>query len=142
MRVMILEDDLNDLHIAADAARAMGIKDIEAFMWLAPAQKWLDEAIKGQKPLPDAIILDLAVGCESGYELLRAWHKAKLNSKIHMIVWSHLESRNREVCELFNVDAYVGKWEGAIALRDALRRVKSGHHELAAKERLRSLRRS
>ena len=123
MRVMILEDDLNDLHIAAEAARAMGITDIDAFMWLAPAQVWLDEVFQGQRPIPDAIILDLAVGSDSGCELLRAWHGANAKSKIHMIVWSHLESRNREICELFNVDAYVSKWEGTTALRDALRRL-------------------
>jgi DNA-binding response OmpR family regulator len=122
MRVMILEDDLNDLHIAADAARAMGITDIEAFMWLAPAQVWLEEAFRGERPLPDAIILDLALGCDSGYELLRAWHRANAQSKIHIIVWSNMESRNQELCDLFNVDAYFNKWEGATALRDALRR--------------------
>ncbi len=123
MRVLILDDDLNDLRIASDAARAMGIADVELFQWLAPAQSRLREGLRGEAPLPDAIILDLALGCESGYELLRLWHSNRAQAKVHMIVWSHLEERNQQLCELFNIDSYVSKWDGVGALSDALRLV-------------------
>ena len=38
-----------------------------------------------------------------------------------MIVWSQLEDPNRAICELFKIDAYVSKWDGESALREALR---------------------
>jgi CheY-like chemotaxis protein len=124
MRLLIVDDDLRDLRVAIDAARSVGIRNIEVFNWLQPAMKFLEEGFRGEGPLPDAVLLDLAIGCESGYEVLRARHSAHANSKIRVIVWSELdEDRNREICELFNIDEYVSKQDGAAALRQALRRI-------------------
>ena len=105
MRLLILEDDPKDLLRAADAAHAVGINVIDAFTELGPAKAFLD----------------LSLGYESGYELLRAWHSARAQSKVRMIVWSRLEDTNPAICELFRIDAYVSKWDGESALREALR---------------------
>jgi DNA-binding response OmpR family regulator len=121
MRVLILEDEPKDLKTASDIALAAGFNEIQAFMWLAPAILWLEEGLRGERPLPHAMILDLGLGSESGYELLRFWHSRQTDAKVHIIVWSQVEERNRDVCDIFGVDAYVGKWEGEAALREALK---------------------
>ena len=119
---MILEDDPKDSLLAVDAARAEGFEDIEAFTSLAPAVKRIEQALRGETPAPDALILDLSLGIDSGYELLRLWYKEG-QQKIRVIVWSYLEERNREICALFKVDAYVNKWEGQGGLREALKQL-------------------
>jgi len=121
MRILMLEDDPKDLRIASEAAHAAGYDEIQAFMWLAPARLWLEEGLRGERLLPQAMILDLGLGSDSGYELLRFWHSRQSNSKVHIIVWSQFEERNRDVCDLFGVNAYVGKWEGKAALLEALK---------------------
>lgn len=123
MRILIVGDDMKDLQIATDAARSTGFDDIEAFVDVDPAMASLRRALRGESPLPDAVILDLSLGPGNGYELVRFWHSTRTNSNIQMIVWSDLEERNREMCELFAVDAYVCKWEGEGALREALQRL-------------------
>jgi DNA-binding response OmpR family regulator len=120
MRTLIIEDNPNDLRIAARVARAAGFEDIEAFASLGNAIEHIEQGLRGERPLPDAIILDLNLGQDSGFEVLRHWRAAWPNSAMRMVVWSALGDHNRELCSLFHVDAYVHKWEGEAALREAL----------------------
>jgi CheY-like chemotaxis protein len=120
MRLLILEDNPNDILLATQTAHAAGFEDIEAFTSSAPATLRIEQAMRGEKPMPDVIILDLDLGAESGYEVLRFLHRKLAAQKVRIIVWSLLEERNREICALFNVDAYLCKWEGQAALRKAL----------------------
>jgi DNA-binding response OmpR family regulator len=121
MRLLILEDSPKDLQLAEDAARAEGFDDIEAFTSIAPAMLGIEQAMRGEKPMPAAAIIDLDLGSESGYEFLRLCYRKLARSGVHILVWSQLEERNREICALFEVDAYIPKWEGEAALREALR---------------------
>ena len=78
------------------------------------------EDLRDKARLPDGIVLDLDLGYDSGYELLRFWHSTPALSKIPLIVWSVLGEEQRGMCNLFKVNCFVGKWEGAAAFRDAL----------------------
>lgn len=119
-RLLLVENEPKDLRFATDAALSIGIAEIEARTSLSAAQAYLELGLKGEIPLPDAIVLDLDLGYDSGYEILRFWHCSPRLSCIPLIVWSILGDPQAEMCSLFNVTAYVGKWEGAAALRDAL----------------------
>jgi len=79
----------------------------------------LEKCACGEKRLPDGIILDLDLGVESGYEVLRYWRSTPALSRVPVLVWSVVEEQ-REVCELFHVNSFVSKWEGVGALRKAL----------------------
>ena len=120
MRVFIVGENLKDLQIAANAARSTGFHDIEVFVDVDPAVSSLKGALRGESPLPDAVILELNQSPGNGYELVRFWHSTRKQTNIKMIVWSDLDERNREMCRLLGVDVYVSKWEGEGALREAL----------------------
>lgn len=121
-KLLLIEDQPGDVRVAAAAAESLGIENVEACKTVHSALSSLEKGLSGQTPLPDAIVLDLDLGLESGFELLRYWHKTpKLNS-IPAIVWSVVEAQ-REVCELFKVTSFVSKWEGIDALREALRQI-------------------
>lgn len=119
-RLLIVEDQPGDLQVAAETARSLGISAVEARTTLQAARKYLEGALEGQLPLPDGIVLDLDLGYESGYELLRFWHCTPELARIPVMVWSILGEEQREICSLFHVNRYVPKWEGKDALREAL----------------------
>ena len=120
MRIFIIGDNMKDLQIATHAAHSTGFDEIEAFVDVDSAMASLKRALQGDSSLPDAVILNLNLGPGNGYEFVRFWHSTRTQTNIKMIVWSDLEERNREMCKLFGVDAYVCKWEGERVLREAL----------------------
>ena len=119
-RLLLVEDDPKDARLAEKAAREVGIVDVDAHTSVQSAQICLEKGLREEIPLPDAIVLDLNLGYESGYELLRFWHRTPRLAKIPVIVWSVLGDDQRQMCELFKVNAFVAKWEGSEAFREAL----------------------
>ncbi len=121
--LLIVEDQPSDLQVAAEAARSVGITNIEARTSYNAARTYLEKGIRGDVPLPDGIVLDLDLGYESGYELLRFWHSTPAISKIPIIIWTLLGEEQREICKLFNVSVYISKWEGVAPFREALLKI-------------------
>jgi DNA-binding response OmpR family regulator len=128
MHVLIVEDHPSDLHMAAEAATASGFSAIEARGSAVMAKAYLEKALQGEQPLPDAIVLDLDLGYDSGFELLRFWHSNPDLSKIPLVVWTVLGEQYREICRMFKVSAYVCKGEDISVLQQVL----SGLSGLAA----------
>ena len=119
-RLLLVEDDPKDVRVAAEVAKSVGIVEIDAQTSVQSAQSYLEKGLREEIPLPDAIVLDLNLGYESGYELLRFWHRTPRLAKIPLIVWSVLGEEQRKMCELFKISSYVAKWEGNEAFREAL----------------------
>jgi CheY-like chemotaxis protein len=119
-RLLLVEDQQKDLQFAADTARSMGIAEVDARTSSSGARAYLERALEGETPMPDAIVLDLNLGYESGYEVLRFWHRDSRLSKIPLLVWTVLGDEQRDMCKLFNVNSFVAKWEGEAAFREAL----------------------
>lgn len=119
-RLLIVEDQQEDMQRAAKAAEAVGFSQVDARTSVQAARGYLDSGLAGRGPLPDCIILDLDLGYESGYELLRYWHSTPRLSEIPVIVWSVLGEDQREMCRMFKVTRFVAKWEGMKAFQDAL----------------------
>jgi DNA-binding response OmpR family regulator len=123
MRVLILEDDLNDLLMATRIARRAGFEEIETLANLEQAIKVIEQGLRGERLLPEAVILDLNLGYDSGYEFLRHWRSIWKQVNIQIVVWSALGEWNQDLCAPFHVDAYVSKGEGEAALSRALQQL-------------------
>jgi CheY-like chemotaxis protein len=119
-RLLLVENEPKDVQLAANAAQAVGILEVDARTSLDAAKSYLEKGLKGEGPLPDGIVLDLDLGYDSGYELLRYWHSTPALFQIPLIVWSVLGEEQREMCKLFKVNCFVGKWEGTAAFQEAL----------------------
>lgn len=120
MQVLIVEDQPNDLRVAMAAAQESGFAAVEARTSASAARDYLEKGLEGKHPLPDAIVLDLDLGYESGFEVLRFWHGSPQLAKIPMLVWTVLGDQYREICSMFRVTAYLDKGADASALRNAL----------------------
>jgi CheY-like chemotaxis protein len=119
-KVLIVEDQAADAHLAADVVRSLGISDIEARSTAGSAKVYLEAAME-KNEAPDVIVLDLDLGYDSGHEVLRYWHTHRGAHKPHMVVWTVMGKEQQEMCKLFNVDAVVPKYEGAEGLASAIR---------------------
>ncbi|MGA7521264.1 MAG: hypothetical protein WBW84_02210 [Acidobacteriaceae bacterium] len=120
MQLLLVEDQPNDIRIAARAAEASGFSEVEARSSAGAARVYLEKALTGAHPLPDAILLDLDLGYESGFELLRFWHSDPEIAKVPLVVWTVLGDQYREICGLFRVKAYIYKGEDLSVLREVL----------------------
>jgi CheY-like chemotaxis protein len=123
MRLLVIENEPKDLKVAAETARELGFSDVDARSSLEAAKAYLEKGLNGESPLPDGIVLDLDLGYDSGYELLRVWHSNPALFKIPLIVWSVLGEEQRDMCNLFRVKWFIGKWEGVAAFREALSKI-------------------
>jgi CheY-like chemotaxis protein len=121
-KVLIVEDQATDAHLAADVVRSLGISDseIEARSTAGSAKVYLESALEKNEG-PDLIVLDLDLGYDSGHEVLRYWHTHRGPHRPRMVVWTAMGNEQQEMCKLFNVDAVVSKHEGAEALAAAVR---------------------
>lgn len=124
-RILIVEDQLKDRSLAQQTARSAGFTDIEAKADIHSAKCYLENALGAEEALPDLILLDLDLGHESGYELLRIRYDSPRLARIPLVIWTHLGHDNSEVCALFNINGYVSKWEGPAVLREVLARLLS-----------------
>lgn len=122
-RLLIIEDNPQQGRVAADLALRAGFSDLQALASSVLAVTRLSNEIKDRKSLPDGIILDLDLGAESGFEVLRFVHQNRLMHRIQVIVWTVMGQHEREICSLFGVEEYVSKHDGPDALLVALQRI-------------------
>lgn len=121
--ILIVEDTSADLRKAVDAAKGAGFTQFEVARFATDACHYLEKAIAGKTPLPDAMVIDLELNGESGFEVLRLWHGKRQLRPIPVVVWSVMGNREREMTELFRIDKFVSKEDGPKALLDALTRI-------------------
>jgi CheY-like chemotaxis protein len=117
--LLLIDDQSVDLKKATDVAEALGFDKIHTGNSVHAARTLLEEGLAGKGSLPDGIVLDLDLGMDSGFELLRMWHGTPRLAAIPILVWSVLDQQ-REMCELFKVTSFVSKWEGMGVFREKL----------------------
>jgi CheY-like chemotaxis protein len=121
--LLVVEDSATDLKAAAEAATEAGIPVVESQTTARGAREFLEKGLRGDGPLPDGILLDLDLGHESGFEVLRFWHSTPRLKAIPLVVWTILGQEQRDICGLFKVNGFISKWEGAAAFKDALNKM-------------------
>lgn len=129
MCVLIVEDNPRDMQLAMEVTRDAGFRSINAEPSLRGAERYLEEALEGERQLPDVIVLDLVLGVDSGYELLRLRCLTHSLADVKVIVWSEYYEHSREINSVFKINSYVGKWTGAAGLRRAIRDLNLPHRK-------------
>ncbi len=124
--VLILEDDPADGRRAADLARRAGFAEIELNGFASEARLYLERGMSGHGPLPDAMVVDLDLGLESGFEILRFWYGNPRLKAIPVIIWTVMGDHEREICRCFGVSSFVCKHDGSEALLEALSAILPG----------------
>ena len=119
--VLIVEDDASDLRRATAAVNELGLGTVDSATRVGDALRHLDEVVERKREAPALIILDLSLGYESGFEVLRRWRSDRRLSAIKIVVWTQMGEREQELCRLFGLKHIVPKWAGTNELLDALK---------------------
>jgi len=96
------------------------------------ARTRLDRALRGELSVPDAVVLDLDLGAESGYELLRSWYRDRRLSAIPLVVWSRLGENHQAICDVFKIKAFVFQTRWAPRSASGARGARGLAHQRAA----------
>lgn len=108
-QLLIIENDPGDVHVAERVALNSGFASLTAATSPTEAFSILQRAQDEGRDIPDAILLDLDLGQESGFDFLRLRYATPWLLKIPLVVWTKLDDHNESICEIFNVQGYVRK---------------------------------
>lgn len=119
--VLIVEDDASDLRKATSALAELGLGPLDPVSTVGEALRYLDEVGEGKRLKPGLILLDLALGYESGFEVLRRWRSDRKLSGIQIVVWTQMGEREQEICRLFGLKHVISKWAGTAEMQEAVK---------------------
>ena len=119
IQAVVIDDNKDDLFIATRLLRRAGIKDITQFSRIPEVIIYLEDIAEGIRPCPDLIVLDLNVGHDSGFEVLRLYKSNLKLQSCDIIVWTGSGPIEKELCEHFGVEC-VPKRGGDAALMAAI----------------------
>lgn len=118
-QVVIIEDSSDDLRTATRVLNGIGIRQVATCSRIPEAMLFLEEIAAGTRDCPDLILLDLNLGNDSGFEVLRYYKSNPSLQKCQIIVWSGSGAIEKELCRHFGVEC-VDKGEGEAALATAI----------------------
>jgi CheY-like chemotaxis protein len=118
--VLIVEDDPADLCQATTVLRGLGFEQIEPATAASAAVCYLDDVAERKRTPPSLIVLDLALGYESGFEVLRRWKSDARLRAIQIVVWTGMGEREQELCRLFGLKYVIPKWKSLEEFKDAM----------------------
>jgi CheY-like chemotaxis protein len=121
IHAVAIDDNKDDLFIATRLLNRVGIKDVTQFSRIPEAIVFLEDIAEGIRPCPDLIVLDLNVGHDSGFEVLRLYKSNPKLQSCDIIVWTGSDAVHKELCEHFGVDCVL-KSGGDSALTSAISR--------------------
>lgn len=119
--ILIVEDDAADIRTAVSAMTALGLGTVEPAASVAKAFRYLDDVIERKREAPALIVLDLSLGYESGFEILRRWKSERRLSGIPIVVWTQMGEREQELCRLFGLKHVIPKWADIKELQNAVK---------------------
>jgi CheY-like chemotaxis protein len=117
--VVVIEDSPNDQWIATRVLKSIGIREVITFARIPEAMLYLEEIAAGTRDCPDLILLDLNLGNDSGFEVLRFYKSTPSIQQCQILVWSGSGAIEKELCKHFGVEC-IPKEEGEAALATAI----------------------
>jgi DNA-binding NarL/FixJ family response regulator len=106
--------------------RRSGFNDIEIYGYATDAKLYLEKALNNSAPMPDAILIDLNLSKEDGFELLRFRNGNPAVMAVPLIVWTAENERYREVSDAFDVHRTVLKSDDIHVLMETLESIVAG----------------
>ena len=118
-QAVVIDDNKDDLFIATRILGRLGIKDVLQFSRIPEAIHFLEDIAEEVRPCPDLIVLDLNVGHDSGFEVLRLYKSNPKLQACDIIVWTGSGAVEKELCEHFGIEC-VQKRAGDSSLAKAI----------------------
>jgi CheY-like chemotaxis protein len=124
--VLLVEDKTSDADRCRAVLHEMGYDGVQLITSLDLALEYLDDVLDGLTRAPDAIILDLGLGCDSGFDILRKCHANPQLERVPILIWTKQADAQSEVFSSYlGAKDYLVKSRDPLPLRKALLRLLS-----------------
>ena len=122
--ILLIEDDASASDICTRALHGLGYDGVQLITHLMAAEQHLDDIVASLTKPPDAIILDLGLGADSGFAVLRKCHAEPKLQAVPILVWT---KHSDELAETFSTylgaQGFLVKSNDEQELREALKRL-------------------
>jgi CheY-like chemotaxis protein len=123
--ILLIEDDTSDSDICAEALHELGYDGVQLITHLMEAEQHLDDIVVSLTGgPPDAIVLDLGLGVDSGFAVLRKCHVEPKLQAVPILVWTkHSDDLAETFSTYLGAQDFLVKSNDEQALREALKRL-------------------
>jgi PleD family two-component response regulator len=122
--VLLVEDKSSDADRCRAILHQMGYDGVHLITNLELALEYLDDVLDKLTRPPDAIILDLGLGYDSGFDILRKCNAHPLLQRVPILVWTKQADEQSEVFSAYlGAKDYLVKSRDPLPLRKALTRL-------------------
>ena len=124
--ILLIEDQSYASDACSKALHALGCDGVRLITRVPEAEQHLDDMVANLTPVPDAIVLDLGLGNESGFSVLRKCHAEPKLCKVPILIWTkHTESREKAFSEYLGAQNFLVKSDDEQELLETLRKLLS-----------------
>jgi DNA-binding response OmpR family regulator len=99
--ILLIEDTSADSDWCREVLHEMGYNGIQLITNVHTAKDYLDDVLNKLTHPPDAIVLDIGLGYESGFEILRKRHANPKLVSVPILVWTSRKDTNTETFSMY-----------------------------------------
>ena len=122
--ILLIEDTTADSDWCRQVLHDMGYNGIQLITNVHTAKDYLDDVLNKLTYPPDAIVLDIGLGYDSGFEILRKCHANAKLINVPVLVWTSRRDANTETFSMFlGAQDFLVKSRDSAEFRDTIERL-------------------
>lgn len=122
--ILLIEDQPAFSDTCTKDLHELGYDGVQLITHMMEAENHLDDIVSSLTEAPAAIVLDLGLGMDSGFTLLRKCHAEPRLQKVPILVWTkHTDDLSKMFSDYLGVKDFLVKSGDPQQLRDALKRL-------------------
>ena len=122
--ILLIEDQAHASDACAKALHELGYDGVQLITKVIEAVHHLDDIVSNLTDAPAAIVLDLGLGHDSGFEVLRKCHAEPKLQQVPILVWTkHTDDLAKTFSDYLGAQDFLVKSGDEQELRDALKRL-------------------
>jgi CheY-like chemotaxis protein len=122
--ILLIEDQAAASDACTKALHELGYDGVQLITHLLHAENHLDDIASHLTEPPAAIVLDLGLGNDSGFTVLRKCHAEPRLQQVPILVWTkHTDELSKTFSDYLGAQDYLVKSDDVFELRDALKRL-------------------
>jgi len=122
--ILLIEDDASASDMCAAALHDLGYDGVQLITHLLEAEQHLDDIVSSLTTAPAAIVLDLGLGVDSGFAVLRKCHAEPKLQQVPILVWTkHSDDLAETFSTYLGARDFLVKSNDSAELREALKRL-------------------
>lgn len=122
--ILLIEDETSASGACTRALHELGYDGVQLITYLMAAEQHLADIVSGLTGAPAAIVLDLGLGMDSGFTVLRTCHAQPKLRQVPILVWTkHTDQLAKTFSNYLGARLFLVKSSDQRELREALKQL-------------------